>query len=131
MWGKLGLDLFTTRTVRRIRQGLGLLKLRRNGPIAILYVHPVCQILYGTDRSKVGFDLVNIQLPLKIVEHSIAKRIEWIHGNLCVFALITKRNYHRCSSSLTTKLPFEDDEFDHVHIQAIAKGVPENKVRIH
>lgn len=30
--------------------------------------------------------------------------------------------------SLTTKLPFEDDEFDHVHIQAIAKGVPENKV---
>ncbi|KAG6910523.1 hypothetical protein DXG01_009942 [Tephrocybe rancida] len=29
--------------------------------------------------------------------------------------------------SLTTKLPFEDDEFDHVHIQAIAKGVPENK----
>ena len=32
------------------------------------------------------------------------------------------------SFSLTTKLPFEDDEFDHVHIQAIAKGVPENKV---
>jgi hypothetical protein len=31
--------------------------------------------------------------------------------------------------SLTTKLPFEDDEFDHVHISMIAKGVPENKVR--
>jgi hypothetical protein len=29
---------------------------------------------------------------------------------------------------LTTKLPFDDDEFDHVHIQSIAKGVPENKV---
>lgn len=30
--------------------------------------------------------------------------------------------------SLTTKLPFEDDEFDHVHVSMIAKGVPENKV---
>ena len=30
--------------------------------------------------------------------------------------------------SLTTKLPFEDDEFDHVHVQSIAHGVPENKV---
>lgn len=29
---------------------------------------------------------------------------------------------------MTTKLPFDDDEFDHVHIQSIAKGVPENKV---
>lgn len=33
-------------------------------------------------------------------------------------------------SSLTTKLPFEDDEFDHVHVSMIAKGVPENKVKI-
>lgn len=32
--------------------------------------------------------------------------------------------------SLTTKLPFEDDEFDHVHIQSIATGVPESKVRV-
>jgi hypothetical protein len=31
---------------------------------------------------------------------------------------------------LTTKLPFEDDEFDHVHIQSIAKGVPENKASL-
>lgn len=31
-------------------------------------------------------------------------------------------------TSLTTKLPFDDDEFDHVHIQSIARGVPENKV---
>ena len=29
--------------------------------------------------------------------------------------------------SLTTRLPFEEDEFDHVHIQSIAQGVPENK----
>lgn len=31
--------------------------------------------------------------------------------------------------SLTTKLPFDDDEFDHVHIKGISRGVPENKVR--
>ena len=30
--------------------------------------------------------------------------------------------------SLTMQLPFEDDEFDHVHIHAIARAVPENKV---
>ena len=30
--------------------------------------------------------------------------------------------------SLTTKLPFDDDEFEHVHVHAIARAVPENKV---
>lgn len=60
--------------------------------------------------SVVGFDLANIQHSLKIIEPSVAKRIEWKHGNF-----------------LTTKLPFDDDEFDHVHIQSIAAGVPENK----
>ncbi|KAJ6519979.1 S-adenosyl-L-methionine-dependent methyltransferase [Mycena sanguinolenta] len=61
----------------------------------------------------VGFDLVDIQIPLKTLPPeyaSIAERITWIHGNF-----------------LTNKLPFEDDEFDHVHIHAIAQGVPENK----
>lgn len=58
----------------------------------------------------VGFDLVDVQIPLKLLHPSIANRIEWRHGNF-----------------LTTKLPFDDDEFDHVHIQSIAAGVPENK----
>ncbi|KXN88799.1 Demethylmenaquinone methyltransferase [Leucoagaricus sp. SymC.cos] len=58
----------------------------------------------------VGFDLVNVQIPLAVLEASVARRIEWKHGNF-----------------LTTKLPFEDDEFDHVHVSMIAKGVPENK----
>ncbi|KAJ7619183.1 hypothetical protein DFH06DRAFT_1235568 [Mycena polygramma] len=61
----------------------------------------------------VGFDLVDIQIPLKTLPpeyESIAERITWVHGNF-----------------LTNKLPFEDDEFDHVHIHAIALGVPENK----
>lgn len=31
--------------------------------------------------------------------------------------------------SLTTRLPFDDDEFDHIHIKDIARGVPESKVR--
>ena len=30
--------------------------------------------------------------------------------------------------SLRQKLPFEDDEFDHVHIHGLAFAVPENKV---
>lgn len=32
------------------------------------------------------------------------------------------------SHSLRQKLPFEDDEFDHVHIHGLAFAVPENKV---
>ncbi|KAJ7925937.1 S-adenosyl-L-methionine-dependent methyltransferase [Mycena leptocephala] len=65
------------------------------------------------DCDFVGFDLVDIQIPLKSLPQeyaSIAERISWVHGNF-----------------LTNKLPFEDDEFDHVHIHAIAQGVPENK----
>ncbi|KAJ7786481.1 hypothetical protein B0H16DRAFT_1490620 [Mycena metata] len=65
------------------------------------------------DCDFVGFDLVDIQIPLKTLPAeyaSIAERIRWVHGNF-----------------LTNKLPFEDDEFDHVHIHAIAQGVPENK----
>ncbi|KAJ7492468.1 S-adenosyl-L-methionine-dependent methyltransferase [Mycena latifolia] len=65
------------------------------------------------DCEFVGFDLVDVQIPLKTLPPeyaSIAERISWAHGNF-----------------LTSKLPFEDDEFDHVHIHAIAHGVPENK----
>ncbi|KAG7099625.1 hypothetical protein E1B28_001453 [Marasmius oreades] len=62
------------------------------------------------DCEFVGFDLVNIQIPLSMTNSSISNRIQWVHGNF-----------------LTTKLPFEDDEFDHVHVQSIASGVPENK----
>lgn len=58
----------------------------------------------------VGFDLVNVQVPLELLDPSIAQRITWVHGNF-----------------LTTRLPFDDDEFDHVHVRFIAQGVPENK----
>lgn len=58
----------------------------------------------------VGFDLVNVQINLACVEPSVARRITWQHGNF-----------------LSTRLPFEDDYFEHVHIQSISKGVPEHK----
>jgi hypothetical protein len=32
--------------------------------------------------------------------------------------------------SLTTKLPFDDDEFDHVRMNGLGRGIPENKVSI-
>jgi hypothetical protein len=31
---------------------------------------------------KVGFDLVNVQVPLNLLESSIAERITWMYGNL-------------------------------------------------
>ncbi|KAF8346913.1 S-adenosyl-L-methionine-dependent methyltransferase [Amanita rubescens] len=58
----------------------------------------------------VGFDLVNVQIPIESLDSNIRKRVKWRHGNF-----------------LTTQLPFEEDEFDHIHIQFVAKGVPENK----
>ncbi|KAG8219521.1 hypothetical protein J3R82DRAFT_471 [Butyriboletus roseoflavus] len=63
------------------------------------------------DCHFVGFDLVDVQIPLSLLEPGIASRITWVHGNF-----------------LTTKLPFDDDEFDHVHMQGLGRGIPENKV---
>ncbi|KAF7303242.1 UBIQUITIN-CONJUGAT-2 domain-containing protein [Mycena kentingensis (nom. inval.)] len=65
------------------------------------------------DCEFVGFDLMDIQIPLRSLSPeyaAIAERVTWVHSNF-----------------LTNKLPFDDDEFDHVHIQGIAQGVPENK----
>ncbi|KAA1467967.1 S-adenosyl-L-methionine-dependent methyltransferase [Dentipellis sp. KUC8613] len=62
------------------------------------------------DTEFVGYDLVNIQIPLSILEPSVARRITWQHGNF-----------------LSMKLPFDDDTFDHVHVVYIGRGVPENK----
>lgn len=56
----------------------------------------------------VGFDIVDIQIPLKYIEPSIARRIEWRHGDFLQFPL-----------------PFEDEEFDYVHVESIAHGVRE------
>ncbi|GBE77747.1 hypothetical protein SCP_0106290 [Sparassis crispa] len=58
----------------------------------------------------VGYDLVNVQIPFHAMELEVRGRIEWKHGNF-----------------LSNKLPFEDEEFDHIHIFALASGVPENK----
>ncbi|KAI0073415.1 S-adenosyl-L-methionine-dependent methyltransferase [Panus rudis PR-1116 ss-1] len=58
----------------------------------------------------VGFDVVDVQIPLKYVEPSIANRIQWVHGNF-----------------LTSRLPFNDNEFDFVHMQGIGSCIPEPK----
>jgi SAM-dependent methyltransferase len=58
----------------------------------------------------IGLDLVNMQIPLNILDSSVRERIQWIHGNF-----------------LTSRLHFEDDSFDHIHISSIATSVPENK----
>ena len=72
--------------------------------------------------------MVNIQIPLQELDSDLRERIEWKHGNLCVNPSGSVTNPDVCIQSLTTKLPFDDDEFDHVHVSMIAKGVPENKV---
>ncbi|KAH8099373.1 S-adenosyl-L-methionine-dependent methyltransferase [Cristinia sonorae] len=63
-----------------------------------------------TQTTFVGYDLVNVQIPLHCVESQVANRIEWVYGNI-----------------LRQRLPFEDEEFDHIHIQSMAFSVPELK----
>ncbi|KAI0756792.1 hypothetical protein C8Q80DRAFT_1215626 [Daedaleopsis nitida] len=63
------------------------------------------------EATFVGLDMVNIQVPLRILDADVADRIEWVHTNV-----------------LRNKLPFEDDEFDYVHILGLALGIPENKL---
>ncbi|KAH9898183.1 hypothetical protein C8Q73DRAFT_390377 [Cubamyces lactineus] len=62
------------------------------------------------ESTFVGIDMVNMQVPLQVLEPEIAQRVEWVHTNI-----------------LRNKLPFDDDEFDHVHMQCVALGIPENK----
>ncbi|KAI0748386.1 hypothetical protein C8Q80DRAFT_1344601 [Daedaleopsis nitida] len=65
---------------------------------------------YWRKSTFVGFDLVDVQIPLCILEPDEASRIEWVYGNI-----------------LTGPLPFQDEEFDHVRITEVALGIPENK----
>jgi hypothetical protein len=104
---------------------------RKNGQIVDSCVDPAhsCpQIPYA--HCQVGFDLVNIQPPLRLLDPALESRISWVHGNLYVVIVSLSRScsIEAFASSLTTKLPFDDDEFDHIHIRGIARAVPENKV---
>lgn len=82
-------------------------------------------------QSQVGYDLVDVQVDLQYVEPSVANRIEWMHGNLCVTPelLLVSRRRTDASASLTERLPFDDNEFDFVHIFGIGLSVPEDKVQ--
>ena len=37
-----------------------------------------------SECPQVGYDLMNVQIPLWVLEDDVAARIEWVHGNLCV-----------------------------------------------
>lgn len=75
--------------------------------------------------------MVNIQPPLQVLEPEMADRVEWVHTNMYVTAAsaLPPGVYDNSPpNSLRNKLPFDDDEFDHVHMQCVALGIPENKV---
>ena len=40
-----------------------------------------CSEIYSS-ASQVGLDMVNIQIPLQVLEQDIAERIEWVHTNM-------------------------------------------------
>ncbi|KAI0371662.1 hypothetical protein BV20DRAFT_992578 [Pilatotrama ljubarskyi] len=85
---------------------------------------------YWKNSTFVGFDLVDVQIPLSILDPDDARRIEWVHGNMCVAVFpIAIRGAAQVltDSSLTGPLPFEDEEFDHVRFTEVALGIPENK----
>ncbi|TCD65656.1 hypothetical protein EIP91_002329 [Steccherinum ochraceum] len=58
----------------------------------------------------VGYDLVNVQIPLHCLDEDIANRIQWVHGNI-----------------LRQRLPYDDDEFDYIHVEGMAFAIPELK----
>ncbi|TFK90784.1 hypothetical protein K466DRAFT_574048 [Polyporus arcularius HHB13444] len=62
------------------------------------------------ETTFVGVDMVNIQVPHSALDPDIADRIEWTHTNI-----------------LRNKLPYDDEEFDFVHVSSLALGIPENK----
>ncbi|RPD82345.1 hypothetical protein L226DRAFT_541690 [Lentinus tigrinus ALCF2SS1-7] len=62
------------------------------------------------ETTFVGLDMVNIQVPHSVLDPEIADRIEWVHSNI-----------------LRNRLPYEDEEFDFVHVGSLALGIPENK----
>ena len=64
----------------------------------------------------------------QLKDPSLSDRISWVHGNLYVLAIDLEMGTEDIGDSLTTRLPFDDDEFDHVHVKDIARGVPESKV---
>ena len=37
---------------------------------------------------QVGFDLVDVQIPLRILDEDVASRIEWVYGNMSVSEII-------------------------------------------
>lgn len=73
--------VLTIKTTNRL--GFGSLMLQRHGLSASWYaINLSHRKSHITLSRQVGFDLVDVQIPLKLLHHSIANRIEWRHGNL-------------------------------------------------
>ena len=87
---------------------------------------------YTTRVLQVGYDLVDVQIPLRVLPPSISRRIKWVYGNLYVmtFYIPRSRSSRVPYNSLTQRLPFRSNEFDFIHLEGIALAVPEDKVRV-
>ncbi|EJD45643.1 hypothetical protein AURDEDRAFT_113983 [Auricularia subglabra TFB-10046 SS5] len=67
-----------------------------------------CARLWKESRF-VGLDIVPLQPDLHLLGSDIAPRVKWVQANFL------------------ERLPFDDEEFDFVHVRRIARGVPETK----
>jgi hypothetical protein len=76
---------------------------------------------------QVGFDIVDVQVKLEYLQPELSSRMRWMHGNLYVHYIPQLLEVLITAPSLE-RLPFEDNEFDHVHLFTAALSVPEDKV---
>ena len=78
-------------------------------------------------RCHFGYYLLDMQIYLKYFYPSISRRIEFRHVNL-LLPLLFDLPITLISLTLE-RLPFDDNEFDFVHLFSLAFCVPEDKVR--
>ncbi|KAK7689159.1 hypothetical protein QCA50_007850 [Cerrena zonata] len=113
----LDLSVIDHALIQKVKNGeLTMRKLKGNVPSRCLDVGTAlgdwvlgCAVKW-TECTFVGFDLADIQIPLKYADPSIAGRVQWVHGNF-----------------LKYPWPFADDEFDYIHVEGVGFGIPETK----
>lgn len=67
-----------------------------------------------------------IQPRLDFVDPSIASRLKWIHGDLCVALSRLSRSANSFIS--LEGLPFSTNRFDFVRVSGVGLGIPEDEV---
>ena len=78
--------------------------------------------------------MAEIQIPLSCVDSSVAGRVQWVHGNLCVTPRAIPFNGNPVTKSvfsLKCPWPFPDNEFDYIHVEGAGFAIPESKVRVY